>query len=330
MKIAIVRLSAMGDIIQSMVVLQFIKKRFPHSTIDWFVDSKFADLLDDCKEVDQVIEINSKNIKSRKSLYLLVSELKKIRQLPKYDKVFDLQGLVKSALVSRVIRSDERIGFDKKSIRESFASYFYTSRFYFPYHANVIDRYIGLVSFGLNMSVSKKEISEKKPFFFGQKKYINRKPKLKIALILGASFPSKVYPVEKYAEIVNAINARFFAVFHSESEEKMARKLNSITNKTEMVYCKNIRELKKIISDSEIIIGGDTGPTHLAWGFNKASITIFGSTPIERNFFPTKVNLAVTSNTAVDPYKVDKYDSSIQEINPNEIISLIKKISNYL
>ena len=38
MKIAIVRLSAMGDIVQSMVVLQFIKKHIPDSTIDWFVE----------------------------------------------------------------------------------------------------------------------------------------------------------------------------------------------------------------------------------------------------------------------------------------------------
>jgi len=38
MKIAIVKLSALGDIVHSMIVLQFIKKKYPNSEVDWFVE----------------------------------------------------------------------------------------------------------------------------------------------------------------------------------------------------------------------------------------------------------------------------------------------------
>jgi ADP-heptose:LPS heptosyltransferase len=41
MKIAIVRMSALGDIVHSMVVLQFIKKHYPDSVIDWIVEKRF-------------------------------------------------------------------------------------------------------------------------------------------------------------------------------------------------------------------------------------------------------------------------------------------------
>ena len=71
MKIAIVRLSAIGDIVQSMIVLQFIKKKFPDASIDWFVDNQFATLLDDCIEIDNVIELDIKKIKQKRSLILL-------------------------------------------------------------------------------------------------------------------------------------------------------------------------------------------------------------------------------------------------------------------
>lgn len=41
MKIAIVKLSAMGDIVHAMVALQFIKKHNPNIQIDWFVEKAF-------------------------------------------------------------------------------------------------------------------------------------------------------------------------------------------------------------------------------------------------------------------------------------------------
>jgi len=138
MRIAIVRLSALGDIIQSMIVLQFIKKRFPDSSIDWFVDSQFANLLDGCPDIDNIISLNIKEIKKKKSISQLFKTLRKLRRIKKYDQVFDLQGLIKSAIITRFIPAEERIGFDRKSVREKLATYFYSKKYYFPYHQNVI------------------------------------------------------------------------------------------------------------------------------------------------------------------------------------------------
>ena len=38
MKIAIIKLSALGDIVHAMIVLQFINKQYPKAEVDWFVD----------------------------------------------------------------------------------------------------------------------------------------------------------------------------------------------------------------------------------------------------------------------------------------------------
>jgi len=321
MKIAIVRLSALGDIIQSMIVLQFIKKKFPNSSIDWIVDSQFASILSGCNEIDNLIELNIKQIKKQKSFFLFYDVLRKLRRLEKYDKVFDFQGLIKSAIVTRLIPAKERIGFDKNSIREKLASSFYSQRFSIPYEENVIMRYTGMVNKFLKTNITKKDIDNKKSFFKNTK-HRNSSSSTSIVLVLGASFPSKIYPVEKYAEIANSMNARFIAIWGSDKERKMALKLVSISKNVTIAKKLSLNELKELISTADLVIGSDTGPTHLSWALNVPSITIFGSTPMERNCYRTRINLAISAQKITNPFNIDRIDSSIRKIDPKNIVKL--------
>jgi len=97
MKIAIVKLSALGDIVHSMIVLQFIKKQYPKSEVDWFVEKRFKGILENNPHINQIQQINLKSAKESKSFFLFWKELRKIRKLGKYDLVIDMQGLIKSA-----------------------------------------------------------------------------------------------------------------------------------------------------------------------------------------------------------------------------------------
>jgi len=323
MKIAIVRLSAIGDIVQSMIVLQFIKKKFPNASIDWFVDKQFSTLLDDCIEIDNIIKLDIKKIKQNKSFILLFKTLRKLHTFKRYDYVFDLQGLIKSAIITRFIPAKQRVGFDKKSIREGFASYFYSKKYQFPYHENVVMRYVNIVASALDITVSKSEIEYKKPFFnLSSNKAGKDKPS--ILIVLGASFDSKIYPVDKYAQIANALQANFVALWHSKKEFEMAERLQSLSEGLSIIKCENFSELKQLVINSDVVIGGDTGPTHIAWALNIPSITIFGSTPLERNCFITNKNLAISSGNKVNVYKINKQDFSIKLIKPELILSLIK------
>ena len=129
MKIAIVKLSALGDIVHSMIVLQFIKKQYPKSEIDWFVEKRFKGILENNPHIDQVQQINLKSAKESNSFSLFWKELRKIRKLGKYDLVIDMQGLIKSALVARMIPSDSTLSIDKDSSRESSAAIFYDQKY---------------------------------------------------------------------------------------------------------------------------------------------------------------------------------------------------------
>ncbi|MDP2894250.1 MAG: glycosyltransferase family 9 protein, partial [Sulfurimonas sp.] len=140
MKICIVKLSAMGDIIHAMVALQFIKEELPHAVVDWVVESAFADVLKNNPHVDNILPINLKSIKKKKSE--IFSQYKILKSYSKngYDIVIDAQGLLKSAIVSRIIGAKVIAGFDKSSIREGIASLFYNKKIHIAYDANTIDR----------------------------------------------------------------------------------------------------------------------------------------------------------------------------------------------
>ncbi|MDQ7059993.1 MAG: glycosyltransferase family 9 protein [Sulfurimonas sp.] len=115
-KIAIVRLSALGDIVNSAVVLQFISKYYPNAEIEWISEEVFAPLLKLLPELTAVHTINLKKAKKEKSLKLLLSTIKRLKRLNSFDIVIDMQGLIKSAFVSRLIDKDTH-GFDKSSTK---------------------------------------------------------------------------------------------------------------------------------------------------------------------------------------------------------------------
>jgi heptosyltransferase-1 len=83
--------------------------------------------------------------------------------------------------------------------------------------------------------------------------------------------------------------------------------------------------LKALIANADLLIGNDTGPTHMAWALNRPSITIFGPTPI-RMAYQTGINKVVKSPSIVNPYKLSRQDNSIKDIDEIEIIELAKTL----
>ena len=83
--------------------LQFIKSLDIEVSVDWIVDEAYKELFDHCPDINQVHIIKLKECKKKKSLGLLLNEFKKLRKLDPYDIVIDMQGLIKSAIVSKLI-----------------------------------------------------------------------------------------------------------------------------------------------------------------------------------------------------------------------------------
>ena len=327
MKIAIVKLSALGDIVHAMVVLQFIKQAIPNSRIDWIIEKRFSNILEHNPYIDTIHCVNLKALKKDKLKFF--AELKKIKKYAQneYDIVIDMQGLLKSAIVSKILGPN--VGFDKNSIREKIASLFYGKSFFVSYAENVILRNMNLVSSSLNIDVEKNTLSNKEVFLFFSKEdmhktasYIKEDQKT-IIHILGSSWDSKVYPKEKFIEIINALEGNHLLVWGNGEEEAYANYIREHTQ-AQLLPAMDLNELKALISKADLVIGGDSGPTHFAWAMNRPSITIFGPTPSKRNVLETKINKVIDCGKEIDPLKLNKKDFCIHTIDPEKIVKLAK------
>jgi heptosyltransferase-1 len=327
MKIAIVKLSALGDIVHAMVALQFIKAHSPALQIDWIVEERFAEVLKYNPDIDNVLTVNLKALKTRKTD--IFAQLKKIRSFAgnHYDLVIDAQGLIKSAVTARLI-GNRLAGFDADSIREKAASWFYDIKVACAYDANTIDRNALILSSPLGITITSEQILNKKPFLF----FNNEDPCIydylsnnrnNIIMVIGSTWDSRNYPAEKFVKIAEALQQNCLVVWGSKQEKAAAEWMATQSELIIVMPKLDLNSLKALIAKADLLIGNDTGPTHMAWGLNRPSITIFGPTPVSR-VYQTDINKVVKSASIVNPYKLNKQDYSIKDINEQTIIEQAK------
>jgi len=329
MIIAIVRLSAMGDIIHSAIVLQFIKKAFKDIKLYWIVEKSMAEVLRYNTDIDNIIELELKKFKKTKKLSDLFQQIKMIKSLPKYDYIIDMQGLLKSSIITKLMNGNS-YGYDKNSIREGIASYLYNFTTNIPYNENTIDRNVGLIADVLSLKISPKDIHNKLPFLFykNEDKLIYnylQKDKKNIIFVIGSTWTSRNYPKEKFVELANKLKENILVVWASAQEKEDGEFIEKNSKYATLVPKIDINTLKALIAQSDLLIGNDTGPTHMAWALNIPSVTIFGPTPINRVYI-TDINKVIKSSSKVNHYKLDKNDFSIKEIAVDDIVDMTKEI----
>ena len=326
MKICIVKLSAMGDIIHAMVALQFIKKHLPNAQIDWVVEESFKGVLENNPDIHAILCVNLKAIKqSKKALFTQYKQLK-LYSKNHYDMIIDAQGLFKSALVSRIIGARVVVGFDKDSIREKIASFFYTKKVNIAYSANTIDRNVKVLCEPLGITVLPEDILAKRPFLISTSSVENLPPKFHL-FVIGSTWESRNYPKEKFVDVAEALGVPTLVVWGSKDEYEKAQWMQKHSTWIQPLPKGSLDQLKYAISRCQLLIGNDTGPTHMAWALNIPSITLFGPTPISRVYI-TPINKVIKSSTQVNPLKLDKNDFSIRDIDAQEIVDMAKTLLN--
>ncbi|GAA9919738.1 lipopolysaccharide heptosyltransferase I [Helicobacter pylori] len=331
MKIAIVRLSALGDIIVSAVFLTLIKERFTNAQIEWFVDERFSAILEHSPYIDKLHPIALKSTLTTFNPLKIFKLFKSLRAY-EYDIVIDMQGLIKSALITQMLKAPKKVGFDCTSAREGLSAFFYSQKVSIAYSEPVLKRNFTLLSHALNLP--KKEISEglssrSKVFSYQDSPKIDalnlNENKLKILFVLETSKINKTYPIERFKELALALeNFQICLLWHA-SEDKATALYGALKNQRDVLLLPKLtlNEVKALLFKMDLIIGGDTGITHLAWALQKPSITLYGNTPIERFKLESPINVSLTGNSNANYHKKD---FSIQNIEPKKIKECVLNI----
>ncbi len=331
MKIAIVRLSALGDIIVSAVFLALIKERFTNAQIEWFVDERFGAILEHSPYIDKLHPIALKSTLTTFNPLKIFKLFKSLRAY-EYDIVIDMQGLIKSALITQMLKAPKKVGFDYASAREGLSAFFYSQKVSIAYNESILKRNFTLLSHALNLP--KKEISESlssrsKVFSYQDSPKIDalnlNKNKLKILFVLETSKINKTYPIERFKELALALeNFQICLLWHAD-ETKATALHGALKNQHDVLLLPKLtlNEVKALLFKMDLIIGGDTGITHLAWALQKPSITLYGNTPMERFKLESPINVSLTGNSNANYHKKD---FSIQNIEPKKIKECVLNI----
>lgn len=315
LKIAIVKLSALGDIVHAAIVLQFIKKHHPNAHITWLVDARFASLLKDHPLIDELVILPLKE--SFKKSYKI------IKTLGKFDKIIDLQGLFKSAVVAKLL-GKEIYGFSKESVKEKISARLYKHKFKINYNENIIVRNLSLVGYALNFDFDRSEILEKLPCFEIIGKFKNESGKKRVLIAAFASEESKIY--DKFKDVIRLLDGcEIYLCYGNDSEKARAEAIIAHTH-AKLLEKLSIKEMIDFISSCDLVIGNDSGLTHLAWAINRPSITLFGNRPSHRNAFVTDKNLVVDMGKSIDARSIDKNDFCIKEIYPETVANFAKRL----
>jgi heptosyltransferase-1 len=104
-------------------------------------------------------------------------------------------------------------------------------------------------------------------------------------------------------------------------EEKIAFEISEKSN-AKVLPKMNLDNLKATISNADLVIGNDTGPTYIGWANNIPTILLYGTTPVSR-MFENKTTKIIKSKTAKYLDKLDKEDYSINDIKVEEILEKI-------
>lgn len=324
LKIAIVRLSAMGDIIHSASVLPLLLeslKTTHNITLHWYVDSIFSAILEDSPCIDRLIAlplkqaIASKDFKALKAIYHTLKQ-------ESYDRVLDLQGLLKSALVSRLLTASQIIGF--QSAKESLATLFYHQKISIPYEEHILLRNATLAFSAFGLSVPTLDTLKSPKDFLGFQNLplpFELPQGKKVLCVLETSKPNKTYPLESFVALASLLNAREITPLFLSRYDLMIPNPNNA--RFQNIHNLNLNQVKTLVAQMDLIIGGDTGITHLAWALHRPSITLFGATPPQRFNLHTMQNLYLSANAEA---KYQKDDFSIRTISPANIYEVACKL----
>ncbi len=254
-KLLVVRLSALGDVIHTIPAVVALRERY--DDVAWAVEQPYQEL------VETVANVRAIPVSLKKWSLANVNDARK--NVRGRDVAIDFQGLIKSALLARASGAKERIGFASAYIKEKPAAWFLTKKVAIDPSAHVVDWNLQLAG------VTMPEV-DFSPFAIGELDSQGA-----IVLLPAAGRPEKVWPAERFRALAQRLGDRALTVW-GPGEEDAARAIGCrVAPKT------SLRELAQLLKTASVVIGGDTGPLHLADALGTKVIGLYGPTNPRRN-----------------------------------------------
>ncbi len=292
-KILIIRLSAIGDVVDVLPALRCLRSNFPESKISWLVEDRASEVLSNHPDIDEVIEFPRKKwqkeiLKVNRSFSTLSDILSFYRKLRGecYDLVLDFQGNLKSGIMDMITGTENRIGFGKGFCKEF--NYLFTMHKAYPQtkREHRIDKNLTLLKYlGIETKYQNPELPVSRPDQEYVSKFINENNKYSVPLIIvnpcTSEFGSyKRWSTLNYARLSDMILEKYnvkVLFTWGPNELGIVNEIVTYMEQDAIVSFKtSIKQLIELIRRADLYVGGDTGPLHIASTLCIPTVAIFG------------------------------------------------------
>jgi lipopolysaccharide heptosyltransferase I len=288
----IVRLGSLGDIIHAIPAAAALRARYPGARIDWLVDPLYTPVVQLVDGLNDVIPISPRGRAG--TLLRTIRQLRRAR----YDVAVDLQGLLKSALLTRAAGARRVIGLPREHLREPLARSFYSETPdpgpdpHVVHKSLMLMRALGVEDLQIRFPL--KALStvtgEAVAAGFGSEGYALINP--------GAAWPNKRWLPERFgalaAEMRARIGVRSLVVWGPGEEVIASLVVIASGGAADLAPPTDLLDLFAIARRARLVVSGDTGPLHIAAAVGTPVVALFGPTFVERNGPWDRNDVAIT------------------------------------
>jgi heptosyltransferase I len=308
-RILLIKLSAVGDVVHTIPLLNKLRQRYPKARIDWLVTPPIAELLTPNPAITNVIEFHRDEWSApwRAAPFVSAARLIAMLRAVQYDLVLDLQGQLRSGVFAFTSGAPVRIGFDKPRAglwqasprklpddarRHAWQGAREGSWLAYTHYVDLptldmhpVERYL---RFGALLGLDNKPADFSFPIppeattrIEGLLDYYEIANARLVVMAPGTNWETKQWRSEAFAEVARHFLDKKFAVVligsgrdHAVCAEVAALAPGAVNLAGETT----LPELAALVRRGAICISNDSGPMHLAVALDRPVVSVFGPT----------------------------------------------------
>lgn len=268
-RVCILKPSAMGDILHAMPILSALRSRWQGARLSWVVNRSFAELLEGHPDLDELIVYNRGRKGLDRDKFLGFAALLGRLRRSRFDLTIDLQGLLRSGLMTAATGAKVRVGM--ADAREG-ARWFYTHRIDAPrLGMHAVDRVLRVArQFGADDSQARFQLPIPAEARRWAAQVVSDLPRPRIILNVGARWATKRWPPAHFAAIgrmaVERLGAGLIVVGAASDRQLVDELLHHLSPIPALDLCGRTRlpQFAALSLEADLVISNDTGPLHLA------------------------------------------------------------------
>ncbi len=297
MKVLIVKASALGDVVHALPVLAWINSAGPAIEIDWLVEEAFAPLLEGHPLIHRIHRINTKGWRRDGKLASLRGARDVVHGLrrQRYDVALDLQGNSKSGFFTLFSGAPRRYGFARGAVRERpnlLATNEKVTLAESDHHISARSLAIAKAAFP---GGSEAPPAGPLPVGEGERHKISEMLREQglghrplVVCHYGTTWSTKLWPLENWRELARRLgggeSADLVLTWGNDTEKRAAEAIADESKGRARIWPRGtLRELAALLERADLVVGGDTGPIHIAAAVGTPTVSMYRVTDAMRN-----------------------------------------------